>query len=224
MGKATITKGRDFEYTMFLVDKDDKPVDITGFSFVRLQKKKEDETLLSLLEPETTPVDEVHKIDFPVDPISGSFQLDYGNGNKTAAIQFNDNAAAVAVAINALKIFSQVQVTGAITQATGLTVTYTGNDGNRDQIEPTIAGNTLSDGVNTVIPTVTEQTKGIPTSGLTVVSAQRGEIKVKGSEDDSNSLKDGKNQVGVLEVKIGPKDLNIPAIQDLYDVEENPLL
>ena len=222
MGKVKITQGRDFEYTLFLKDKDGKPVDITGHSFIRLQKGKEDGSILNFNLPAQAAVDEVQKISFPSDPTSGSFALDYGDGNVTGLINFNDNAAAVEALINALNVFSQVSVSGSITQATGLTITYTGNDGGRAQPNPSIVTNTLSDGA-AVVPTVAALTAGVAESGLTVVSAERGEIKVKGSEADSNSLT-GQNKPGVLEIKIGSKDLNIPTIQDLYDVDVNPLV
>lgn len=222
MGLVKITQDRDFEYTFFLKDKDNQPVDITGHSFVRLQKKKTDGTILFFCAPKTAAVDEIQKVSFPSDPTSGAFALDYGNGNKTGAIQFNDNAATVQTLLRALKIFSGLAVSGSITQATGLTITYAGNDGGRDRVLPTIADNTLDDG-SPVIPTLATLTPGIAESGLTVVSAARGEILVEGSEDDSNLLITGKDQTGVLEVKIGSKDLNIPAITNLYDVEENPL-
>lgn len=223
MGKVQITRGRDFSYTLFLQDKDKKPFDITGFNRARLQKKKGDGTLMTFDAPLTPGINEIQTITFPTTPTSGSYKLDYGNGNITVAIPFSSSATVIQNTINDLQIFSQVLVTGVQDQATGLTLTYPGTDGGRDQNSPTIIENSLSDG-SPVIPVVSEITKGVPEHGLTVISAERGELLVTGNENDSNALAIGTNQPGVLDIRVGTQDLNIPSLLSLYDVEGSPLV
>lgn len=222
MGKVKITQNRDFEYTAFLVDEDGKPVDITGFTLVKVRKGNTDGSTLELFAPLTPASNEVQDITFPSDPTSGQFKLDYGNGNKTAFIQFNDNAAAVQAAINAVKIFSAVSVAGVIDQATGLTITYAGDDGGRNQPEPLISDSTLSDG-SPVVPVVVETTPGVAENGIDVVSAQRGELKIKGNELQAGLLKEDDDQTTVFVVRVGAKDLNIPPALDFHDVVKDPL-
>lgn len=223
MSQVKITQGRDFEFTAFLVDQDKKPVDITGQTLVKLEMKKTDGNKLIMFAPLTPAVNEIQTITFPTTPTSGSFKLDYGNGNVTAAINFNDNAAAIQVIINALKIFSSVVVAGVVDQATGLTLTYSGGDGGRNQAEPLIDSNTLSDG-SPVVPVVTETVTGVAENGIDVVSEPRGELKIKGSEAQSILLKADEDQTAVFIVRVGEKDLNIPPTENFHTVFTDPLV
>ena len=223
MSQTEITQGRDFEFTAFLKDKKTKkPIDITGQTLVSLEMKRTDGTKLIMFAPLTAAVNEIQTISFPSTPTSGKFKLDFGNGNITDFINFDDNAAAVQTAINAVKIFSAVVVAGVIDQATGLTLTYGGNDGGRNQPEPLIDSSTLSDG-STVVPVVAETTTGVAESGIDVVEEKRGEIKIKGSEVESALLKADSNQTAVFIVRIGAKDLNIPPVEDFHTVFSDPL-
>ena len=223
MALVTITQGRDFEFTAFLVDQDKKPVDITGQSLVKMEMKKTDGNKLTMFAPLTPAVNEIQTITFPTTPTSGAFKLDFGNGNITTAINFNDNAAAIQAIINALKIFSSVVVTGVVDQATGLTLTYSGNDGGRNQAEPLIDTSTLSDG-SPVVPVVTETVVGVAENGIDVVSEARGELKIKGSEAQSILLKADDDQTAVFIVRIGAKDLNIPPAENFHTVLADPLV
>lgn len=219
MGKVKIKQSRDFEYTAFLVDENGKPVSIVGQTLVKVRKKNTDKTILELSAPLTPKVNEVQDIAFSVDPTAGTFKLDFGNGEITADINFNDNLATVASKINALKIFSAVLVTGAIDLATGLTLTFAGDDGGRNQPLPTVT-NALTP---TLIVTPTETIKGVAESGINVVSEPRGEIKVKGNEVQSQALLEGDDQTTEFIVRIGDQDLNIPAQKNFHDVEADQL-
>jgi len=219
MGKVQITKGRDFEYTAFLKDKNGNPISIVGQTLVKVRKKNEDGTVLELFAPLVAKVNEIQKIAFDVNPTGGSFILDFGNGNITAAINFSDSLATIEGKINALKIFSAVVATGVIDQATGLSLAYDGNDGGRDQPLPT-ATSSLTPA--TVI-TPSEFVKGIAESGIDVVSEQRGELKIKGSEVQSDILEEAANQTAVFVVRVADKDLNIPPQKAFHDVLADPL-
>ena len=219
MGKVQVTQGRDFEYTAFLKDKDGQAVPIVGWTFIEVKKINADGSTLRLRAPLVAKVNEVQKIDFSVNPTGGTFKLDYGNGLVTQAINFNDDAATYQAKVNALSIFSGVIGAGVIDQATGLTTTYGGNDGGRDQPIPVV--------INNLVPvldvTVTEVTKGIAETGVDVVSAERGELKIKGSEIESAALNAAIDQTVVFIVRIADKDLNIPPQESFLDVVIDPI-
>lgn len=219
--KIDITHGRDFEYTVFFQDKNGKPVSLVGQTLVKVKKKNTDGSVLILSSPLTAKVNEIQKITFSEDPTGGDFKLDYGCGFITAAINWDDDAATVQAKINALNLFSAVVVVGVIDQATGLTLTFGGNDGGRDQPLPIVTDNLQPDAV---IVTPSEDTKGIAETGVDVVSEARGEIKVKGSEIQASALLVQLDQTMVPIVRIGDKDLNIKPQEEFYDVFSDPLV
>ncbi len=218
--KIIINQGRDFEYTIFLIDKNGIPVSIVGWTLIEIKHKNTDGSILRLRSPLTAKVDEVQQITFSEDPTGGTFVLDYGNGQVTAAINWDDDAATVQAKINALNIFSAVVSAGVIDQATGLTTTFGGDDGAREQPVPIVTDNLEPASVDI---TVARTTKGIAETGSTVISAERGEIKVKGSEVQSPLLLAGEDQTMVPIVRVADKDLNIEPQENFYDVKSDPL-
>jgi len=219
MAKIQITQNRDFEFTAFLKDKNGNATPIVGQTLVKVKMKNADGTTLELVAPQVAKVNEVQTLAFSEDPSSGTFKLDFGNGNITANINFNDSLATVETKINALNIFSAVVVTGVIDQATGLTLTFGGNDGGREQPLPIVTNALLP----TLIVTPAETVKGVALSGVLVVSEERGEIKVNGSEVQSALLEEANNQTAVFIVRIADKDLNIPPQISFHDVLADPL-
>ena len=221
MGQVKINRGRDFNYKLRLRDKDGGIVKLTGYSKACLQKKLGDGSIFEFSDPVTPGVDEKQALAFSAVPDSGDFKLDYGSGNITVAIAFDDDATAVQDAINGLKIFSEVTVTGDFTS--GFDITYAGNDGDRNQTLPAVVENTLQESTNDVTVTPSVVTEGRAPQGLSV-DAEAGEITVLGSEAEADALAAGNDQTAVLLVRIGSEDLNIPPLENLYDVIENPLL
>ncbi len=222
MGKVKINRGRDFQFTLRLRDKDGNIIKLTGFTKACLQMKNEDDTILELSSPLATTVNEIQDVAFATDSDAGSFKLNFG-GYVTAAINFDDSLVQIADKINALKIFSEVLVTGAIDLATGLTLTFSGNDGGRDQALPSVESNSLTLASVAVAVTPAENVMGVAESGLSV-DAEAGEITVKGSEKEADALASGENLTGVVLIRVGAQDLNIDPLTELYDMVENPLV
>ena len=111
MGLVQINKGKDFQFTLNLVDKDGGHIDLTGFTFIKLQMKNTDGTIQELCEPSLAAVDEVQKIVFDAVPDGGTWFLTFGT-RRTASLAFDADAAAIQVALRALKSLSAVTVTG----------------------------------------------------------------------------------------------------------------
>lgn len=223
MGKVEVFQGRDSAFTAFVVDKTTKTaIGIEGQSFISMEMLKTDGNKLTIFAPLIDAVNEIQTVTFPSDPTSGTFKLDYGNGNITPVINWDDDAAAVQVALRALRIFSAVVVSGVINQAAGLTLTYAGNDGGRNQVEPLIDSNSLSDGAP-VVPVVAETTAGVAENGIDVVSEERGELRIKLSEAQTSLLKAEKDQTVVFTIRKGAVDMNIPPHENFLDVLSNPL-
>lgn len=111
--------------------------------------------------------DEVQTIGFSGTPTSGLFKLTY-RGETTAAINWNDAAAEVQVALRALNGLSEVTVAG--TFAADFVVTFAGADGK--QIQPLLGytDNTLDDGAPVTI-TITETIPGVD-QGVAECTAQ----------------------------------------------------
>ncbi len=102
--------------------------------------------------------DEVQTITFSGVPTSGQFTLIF-DGEETASIAWNDNAAAIQLALNNLIALSGVTVAGSY--AAGFVVTFAGADGLQPQVDLTEApGNTLDDG-GAVSITITETILGL---------------------------------------------------------------
>ena len=100
--------------------------------------------------------DEVQTITFSGTPTSGAFTLIF-DGEETASIAWNDNAAAVQTALNNLIALSAVTVAGSF--AAGFVVTFAGADGEQPQSALTEGANTLDDG-GAVTFAVVETTPG----------------------------------------------------------------
>lgn len=102
--------------------------------------------------------DEVQLITFSAVPDSGNFTLSY-DGDETANIAFNDNAAAVEAALEALAGLTSVTVTGDFTA--GFTVTFDGVDGEQDHLLLVEETNTLLLVAAPVTITIAETTPGV---------------------------------------------------------------
>lgn len=89
------------------------------------------------------PVNEVQTIGFDNDPDGGSFELVFTEGT-TAPINHNDSLATVKSKIEAVLGTDTIVVTGAIDNATGLTLTYKGTLGGIDRPLPTVSNDTLN--------------------------------------------------------------------------------
>lgn len=85
--------------------------------------------------------DEVQTISFDFVPDSGNFQIEY-DGETTANIAYTASAATVETELEALSNITDVDVTGNFTD--GFTVTFQNADGKTDQVQMTIASNSLS--------------------------------------------------------------------------------
>lgn len=101
----------------------------------------------------------VQTVEFSAEPASGAFTLEYG-AEETASIAWDDDAAAVQVALRAIEGLEEVTVSGDF--ANGFEVTFHGVDGNAtDLVE---GENTLEDIVPAAVTiTITETDEG---SGL----------------------------------------------------------
>jgi len=121
-------------------------------------------------------VDEVQDISFSDVPVAGEFTLIF-DGEETAAIQFNDNAAAVEAALEALNGIDDVDVVGDF--AGGFTVAFVNASGDQDQ--PLILEgntNTLEDGGAAPITIdIVESVAGdLPSVTFTVFAVEAGRL------------------------------------------------
>lgn len=122
-------------------------------------------------------IDEVQDIDFSGVPTSGIFTLQF-EGADTGDINWDDNAAAVQAALNALLGLSAVAVVGDF--AAGFTVTFTGADGLQPQGALTESSNTLDDG-GAVDITIVETTPGVFQAQVDCIADETG-VKVVNPE------------------------------------------
>jgi hypothetical protein len=88
-----------------------------------------------------TGTDEVQKLMFSTVPDDGTFRINF-NGQDTVNIAFNDDAAYIESALEALSNLVDVDVTGNF--ASDFTVTYKNQDGKQNQSQFTISNNTLT--------------------------------------------------------------------------------
>lgn len=102
--------------------------------------------------------DEIQKITFSAVPDAGAWALVL-DGQQTGVLAFNDNAAAVQVALNALLNLSAVTVAG--NYAAGFTITFAGADGQKNQSMIQAAANSLTNGGNQVNLSFAELTPGV---------------------------------------------------------------
>lgn len=103
-----------------------------------------------------TGVDEIQTISFSATPTGGSFKLKY-NTEITASIAFDDVAADVQTALNALSSLSGITVSGSF--AADFVITFAGDDGKQPQPLLVEDSNTLTNG-GAVTITITETTPG----------------------------------------------------------------
>lgn len=118
--------------------------------------------------------DEIQLIQFSSVPDAGNWTLVF-NGVETGTLVFNDNAAAVETALNALSNLSGVTVTGDYTA--GFTITFSGSDGQQDQALLQSGTNTLTTSSIQVNLNFTETTQGVlPNVTCDVEAETAGEI------------------------------------------------
>jgi len=117
--------------------------------------------------------DEVQTITFSAVPDSGTWKLSF-DGEETAVLPFNANAAAVQAALNALAGLTGVTVTGSF--AGGFVITFAGADGKQAQPLVAFALNTLLNGVTAVTPTIVETTPGVPQGQVSMTAEDFGPI------------------------------------------------
>ncbi len=104
-----------------------------------------------------TGIDEVQKVAFSSVPTTGSFKLKLGT-EETVAMDETTVNTDVQTNLNNLTSLSTVVVTGDFTL--GFTITFTGADGEQDQVLLEVTENTLLDVATPVTTTVTEETQG----------------------------------------------------------------
>lgn len=217
MGKVKVTVGKDFDFFIKLRKKNGDPESLTDWSLIKLLfNSKTPGAPVELRAPVTPGTDEIQRLDFSAVPASGTFNLTH-EGNKTTELAFNASNTDVQNALNALKSLSTVGVTGNF--AGGFVITFTDEDGNRDQ-PLLIAGVVdLKDGANadiTVTPSTT--TPGVPSKGIEVTDAACGILHVFGTEDESTTMEEGFDQPADLQVRIKDRDLNIKPLENFVDV------
>lgn len=118
--------------------------------------------------------DEVQDIDFSSVPDSGAWTLVF-DGEETGSLAYNDNAAAIQSALNALSNLSAVTVSGNYTD--GFTVTFASADGDQDQPLLQAGSNTLTASSVQVNLTFAETTPGVlPNVDMTVEAETAGNI------------------------------------------------
>lgn len=118
--------------------------------------------------------DEIQNIDFSAVPDAGAWTLIF-DGEETGSLAYNDAAAAVAAALNALPNLSGVTASG--NYSAGFTITFAGADGQQDQPMIQIGENTLTNtGIQVTFSNV-ETTPGVLPNVLCELEAKTaGEI------------------------------------------------
>lgn len=202
--KIKTLKGRAKTFDIFIQDEKGNPKDITGHSLIRMQITYTD-GVLTKYAPLDVGVDEIQRIDLK-DPDLGTFKLKFQD-ETTSTLNFNDSAATIQAALNALKELSGVLVAD---QTLGVfDVTFATNDGSRAQPLLEVVDSTLEDASVLVSPTVTETTVGSAENGIDVVEALCGHLKIKLSQEDVELLDVRNDQDIDLYVRIGTEDLDL---------------
>lgn len=117
---------------------------------------------------------EVQLIQFSAVPTSGSWTLIF-DGDETGVLAFNDNAAAIQSALNALPSLSGITVSGNYT--TGFTITFAGADGSQNQDLIVGGTNTLTASSVQVNLSFSTTTQGVlPNVSITLQAEQAGQI------------------------------------------------
>lgn len=204
MKKIEMIKGRGKVFELFIVDKDGRPKDITGWSLIRLGILHDKGTLKKYA-PKTAGTDEVQTLAFSAVPDAGTWALTFDD-ETTGDLAFDADNAAIQAAINALNEFSDVVVTGSY--AVGVVLTFSADDGLREHplAESVIDGLEEAGSVVTIIPS--ETTKGIAPNGVDVKEEKCGHLEVELSNEDLDLLNVANDQNIDLYVRIGTKDLD----------------
>lgn len=121
-------------------------------------------------------VNEVQNLSFSITPTGGSFKIIF-EGETTAAIMWNDSAAGVQAKLEALSNIGlgNVAVTGAIDNATGLTITFQGALGSTDWSQVTTTENSLTAATTITPSTLTDGSKA-KTEIITLTATETGPI------------------------------------------------
>lgn len=116
--------------------------------------------------------DEVQDLDFSLVPTAGTFKLKY-IVDETAVLNWNDSAATIQAALNALELLSGVTVSGNFTS--GFTITFAGADGKQEHALLEVTSNSLVNGVTAVVTTVVETVAGVPQGTVDMTCETNGE-------------------------------------------------
>jgi len=220
MGAANILQGKDASFRLFVTDADGHPVDLTGWTMIRLRMAA-DSGYIEKLAPLTDAVNAQQTVIFAGGPPSaGTFSFGF-NGTTSFALAYSSTAVDVQTAFRASSGLRDVTVGG---NFNGFIFNFVGADGARVQPAITVANSSLVNGSTALTPSVSYDVVGVPQSGIDVVNISQGALNVYLSEGDTLALTVGTNQDMDLLVRIGSKDLNIPLIKGMINVTENPFV
>jgi len=216
-----ITKNRDIDFNIHLKDKDGAAIDLTGLTtaIFKLENITEGSSPMELRFPLAAAANEVQNLSFSAVPDEGSYKITLGS-ETTTAIPFGSTNTVVQNAINALLCFSTVVVTG--DESSDFVVTFGSADGGRNHPLIIIANNTLKNTGVAVTITPTTTTPGVGERGIDLISAEGGNLRIVGTEEDSSDLVVCDAVTGVLIARISAKDLNIPPLDELFKIEADP--
>lgn len=117
-------------------------------------------------------INEIQKLAFSATPTAGTFIIVFPEGN-TVAVNWNDAAATVQAKCESVLGVGNITVTGSITLATGLTLTYVGAEGLKNRAQATVTSNTLVNAGPAVAITPSTLTEGSrPFSDLLTLDAE----------------------------------------------------
>lgn len=147
--------------------------------------------------------DEVQDVTFSGTPTSGSFRLNFG-GFSSALINFDDLAADVEAALEAMSSIPTGSVSVSGSFAAGFTITFSGDSedglGKRNVDILTVSDNTLDDG-GAVTVTVTETVAGVPQGEINM------EAETEGATDaPSGTLSEIETPVAGWDATVNPLD------------------
>lgn len=188
MGKEII-RGNDIDISVTVKDADTGlGENLSSATSIRVCMVDKDDG--EALDKRYPSVNEIQKVSFSAVPDAGDFKLSH-EGNETSAIPFGASNTDVQTALNALASLSAVTVSGDF--SSGFTVTFAGADGAQDQPLLVAADNTLLSGPDSVVVTVSEETKGFP-QGITPTALSSGRFTVNLSAEDTLELETGIGQ------------------------------
>lgn len=214
-----VTIGRDKSLTLRLLKSDGDVQGLTGWTYIKARLQGADNTALEKLAPLDVGLDEIQSLTFSATPTSGTYTLTSGQYT-TGLLNWDDDAATIQAALQALPHLSDVVVAGSV--GGPFTVTYSGNDGKRAQDLLELTNNNLLAGTASVTATIVSVVGGQGESGIEILSLAGGQLKLKLNESDTAELKKGLMPLELI-VRIGQEDLNIPALEKILDVRESPI-